>query len=144
MAILYSRSVHTQLGLRRVLLLVLLYPLLCLCTRITDVFTLAPETTNGGCGNYIDANSDGALTDIWTDSVTLNADALRLINAAISDDPARAPETRQARRLVATFFGTLLDYNQILGTLAFPISPISAGTGRKRKSRYEARFSSHN
>jgi hypothetical protein len=144
MAILYSRSVHTQPGLRRVLLLVLLYPLLCLCTRITDVFTVAPETANGGCSNYIDANGDGALTDIWTDSAALNANAVRLINAAISDDPARAPETWQARRLVATFFGTQRDYNQILGTLGFPISPMSAGTGPKRKSRYKARFSSHN
>ena len=142
MAILYSRSVHTQPGLRRVLLLVLLYPLLCLCARITDVFTVAPETANGGCGNYIDANGDGALTDIWTDSIALNADALRLINAAISDDPARVPETQQARRLVATFFGTQLDYDEILGTLRFPISPMSAGRGPKRKSRYEARFSS--
>ena len=144
MAILYNRSVHTQPGLRRVLLLVLSYPLLCLCARITDVFTIAPGTTNAGCGNYIDANGDGALTDIWTDSATLNANALRLINAAMSDDPARAPETRQAERLVATFFGTQLDFNEILGTLEFPISPMSAGTGQKRKSRYEARFSSHN
>jgi hypothetical protein len=144
MAILYSRSVHTQPGLRRVLLLVLFCPLLCLCTRITDVFTLAPETTNGGCGNYIDANGDGALTDIWIDSVALNANTVRLINAAISDDPAREPETRQAKRLVATFFGTQLDYNEILGALGFPISPMSAGTEPKRKSRYEARFPSHN
>jgi hypothetical protein len=144
MAILCSRSVHTQPGLRRVLLLVLLYPLLCLCARITDVFTLSPETANAGCGNYIDANGDGALTNIWADSVALNANAVGLINAAISDDPARAPETRQARRLVATFFGTQLDYNEILGTLGFPISPMPAGTGPKRKSRYEARFSSHN
>jgi hypothetical protein len=142
MAILYNRSVHTQPGLRRVLLLVLLYPLLCLCTRITDIFTVAPETANGGCGNYIDANGDGALTDIWTDSVALNANAMKLIKAVISDDPARAPETQRAKRLVATFFGTQLDYNEILGTLGFPISPMSAGTGPNRKSRYEARFSS--
>jgi len=130
MAILYSRSVNTQPGLRRVLLLVLLYPLLCLCARITDVFTLAPEPTNGDCGNYIDANGDGALADIWTDSVALNANALRLINAAISNDPARESETRQARRLVATFFGTQLDYGEILGTLGFPISPMSLGQGQ--------------
>jgi hypothetical protein len=144
MAILYSRSVHTQQSPRRVLLLVLLYPLLCFCARITDAFTLALEVTNYGCGNYIDANGDGALADIWTDSVALNANSLRLINAAISDDPARALETRHARRLVATFFGTQLDYNEILGKLGFPSSSISAGTGPKRKSRYEARFSSHN
>ena len=124
MAITYSRSVHTQPSLKRVLLLVLLYPLLCLCARITDVFTLAPETANYGCGNYIDANGDGALTDIWTDSIALNANAVRLINAAISNDPARAPETRQARRLVATFFGTQLDYDEIFGTLGFPIFPV--------------------
>jgi hypothetical protein len=130
MAILYSRSVHTQPCLRRVLLLVLLCPLLCLCARITDVFTVAPETANGGCSNYIDANGNGALTDIWTDSIALNANAVRLIDAAISDDPARAPETWQARRLVATFFGTQRDYNEILGTLGFPISPMSAGQGQ--------------
>jgi hypothetical protein len=140
MAILYSRSFHTQPGLRRVLLLVLLYPLLCLCTRITDIFTLAPGTTNGGCGNYIDANGDGALTDIWTDSVALNANTVRLINAAISDDPTRVPETRQAKRLVATFFGTQLDYDEILGTLGFRHLSYVCWDRAKTKSRYEARF----
>ena len=130
MAILFGgRSIHPQPGLRCVLLLVLLYPLLCLCAKISDVFTLAPGTTNGGCGNYIDANGDGMLADIWTDSVALNTNAARVINATISNDPARAPETQQAKRLVATFFGTQLDYNEILGMSRLPICSMSARTG---------------
>ncbi|KAI1414317.1 hypothetical protein F5Y13DRAFT_197765 [Hypoxylon sp. FL1857] len=98
---------YPQPALRVLLWIVVLLSLFGACD-IADVFGIKPGTDDGGCQAYRDQ-----LNDIWDDSVNMNNAALRLIRAAQSTDPAIAPETFQARRLVATFFGTELDYNEI-------------------------------
>ncbi|OTA67731.1 hypothetical protein K449DRAFT_429820 [Hypoxylon sp. EC38] len=75
---------------------------------IANVFNIKSGTTGGGCQTYM-----SQLSDIWDDSVNMNNAALELIRAAQSTDPNIAPETFQAKRLVATFFGTEMDLNEI-------------------------------
>lgn len=42
-----------------------------------------------------------------------------MMNAALTNDASRKSEVLRARRLVATFFGTEMDYEEILRKLKF-------------------------
>ena len=100
------------------LLRLLIYLVLCLGANIQNVINITPGTISGGCGNYFDFTQNiDALADIWTDSIALNMNAIKLVMAAMAQSDNPTFETLQAQHLIATFFGTGRDYDEILSTL---------------------------
>lgn len=113
-------TMHKQYTLY--LLRLLIYAVLCLGADIQDVINITPGTTSGGCGSYFDfTRNTGALTDIWTDSIAMNVNAIKLVTAAMEESDNPTFETLQAQHLIATFFGTARDYDKILSTLCLPL-----------------------